>query len=589
MSCNKTEHGREDGVVVLKCYRQTPYENQLTLPSGSSSPATEASSAPVTPAIPSAHVSTASSAANIPLEASSSATNIPLEASSSATNIPLEASSSATNIPLEASSSATNIPLEASSSATNTPPEVTSSPSNISPELASFSPNISSEVASSSPNTSPCVASSTVKIPPYVASSASNTPPEVVSAVTNIHPYVASFPANTPPEVVSAVTNIHPYVASFPANTPPEVATPPAADDLPPLPRVQDEGYAWLVAGMVFSVNLVTAGYVKSFGILYILVLDYFPDISGAAAGWVVGLLVGCRGLLSPVMGALTVAVGPRVCVLAGTLLAAGGLLLAVPAFSIFYMAFTLGGLVGTGLCMSETPGFLTVTDYFQEKRALANGLRAAGNPMGGILFPPLVVFLHHHFGLRGTFMMLAGIMLQMLVFGLLMRPFELHKTIIYEKYKRQIKKKIQRGDVDNTEATAARLKVLESGSKKKPLDFTVFKNPAYVMYLVMGMFANAAMPNALFYSPVYGKSIGLSPYENSIVASYVSGCDFCIRLLCGWITNMNLFKTRYAFIAGYVNKLACIYIACSCSTTWCVVRYSANNALNKLCNSSRQ
>nr|XP_045595841.1 monocarboxylate transporter 2-like [Procambarus clarkii] len=337
--------------------------------------------------------------------------------------------------------------------------------------------------------------------------------------------------------------------------------------------------YAWLVAGMVFSVNLVTAGYVKSFGILYILVLDYFPDISGAAAGWVVGLLVGCRGLLSPVMGALTVAVGPRVCVLAGTLLAAGGLLLAVPAFSIFYMAFTLGGLVGTGLCMSETPGFLTVTDYFQEKRALANGLRAAGNPMGGILFPPLVVFLHHHFGLRGTFMMLAGIMLQMLVFGLLMRPFELHKTIIYEKYKRQIKKNLQRGDVDNTEATAARLKVLESGSKKKPLDFTVFKNPAYVMYLVMGMFANAAMPNALFYSPVYGKSIGLSPYENSIVASYVSGCDFCIRLLCGWITNMNLFKTRYAFIAGLMSGGAGCLLVPLCSRLWHLMAASTLHA----------
>ena len=39
---------------------------------------------------------------------------------------------------------------------------------------------------------------------------------------------------------------------------------------------------------------------------------------------------------------------GSRWCILAGTLVLTLGLLLAIPAFSIFYMAITLGGLVGT-------------------------------------------------------------------------------------------------------------------------------------------------------------------------------------------------------------------------------------------------
>lgn len=49
---------------------------------------------------------------------------------------------------------------------------------------------------------------------------------------------------------------------------------------------------------MVFTINTIVAGYVKSFGLLYVYIIDYFPDTSGAASGLVMGLLVGCRGLM---------------------------------------------------------------------------------------------------------------------------------------------------------------------------------------------------------------------------------------------------------------------------------------------------
>lgn len=56
--------------------------------------------------------------------------------------------------------------------------------------------------------------------------------------------------------------------------------------------------YAWVVALVVFTINAIVAGYVKSFGLLFVYIIDYYPDASGAATGLVVGLLVGCRGLL---------------------------------------------------------------------------------------------------------------------------------------------------------------------------------------------------------------------------------------------------------------------------------------------------
>lgn len=50
-------------------------------------------------------------------------------------------------------------------------------------------------------------------------------------------------------------------------------------------------------------------------------------------------------------MGAFTVMVGPRACVIIGSLTVTAGLLAAVPAVSIVHIAFTLGALVGMVWC----------------------------------------------------------------------------------------------------------------------------------------------------------------------------------------------------------------------------------------------
>ncbi|MPC36251.1 Monocarboxylate transporter 13 [Portunus trituberculatus] len=112
-------------------------------------------------------------------------------------------------------------------------------------------------------------------------------------------------------------------------------------------PKESRNTYAWVVVAGVFWINTLCAGYIKSFGITYHLLLQYFPDDSAAAVGWVMGMLLGTRGLLAPVMGAMAVKIGPRRSILIGTLLITLGLLLAIPKLSIYYMAATVGSLVG--------------------------------------------------------------------------------------------------------------------------------------------------------------------------------------------------------------------------------------------------
>nr|XP_027213328.1 monocarboxylate transporter 13-like [Penaeus vannamei] len=329
-------------------------------------------------------------------------------------------------------------------------------------------------------------------------------------------------------------------------------------------PSGKDKGYAWVVVSAVFLVNLLVAGYVKSFGILYILILESFPGASGAAAGWILGLLVGCR---AAVMGAFTVMVGPRACVIIGSLTVTAGLLAAVPAVSIVHIAFTLGALVGVGLCMSETPGFLAVTDYFQDKRALANGFRAAGNPLGGVLFSPLVVALHQYFGLQGALILMAGIMLHMAILGALMRPFQIHQNLVQAEF---WKDQARQNTPGLRVSSSQQIKPSDQKrKKKKPLNFRMLKNPSYLIYLLMVMCVNIAMPNALLYTPTYGKSIGLSAYENSVIASYTSACDFVMRLLCGWTSSLKLYEAHHGLIAGLlVGGIGCL-LTPLCNNMW--------------------
>ncbi|XP_068212754.1 monocarboxylate transporter 12-like [Palaemon carinicauda] len=267
-------------------------------------------------------------------------------------------------------------------------------------------------------------------------------------------------------------------------------------------------------------------------------------------------------------MGALAVIIGPRRCVVIGAFICAGSLLLAVPAYSVVHMAVTLGALFGTGMCMAETPGYVIVTDYFDKNIAIANGVRAAGHPLGGLVFSPLVVLLHQNFGFQGAFIMMAGIMLHLVVVGLLIRSFDQQKTILEGEHWR----KIPSGSVDMQLQSLNFKQRSGEKTKRKPLDFSFFKNPFYLIYLFVVVCTTAALPNALFYLPVYGKSIGLSDMQNSVLCSYHDLCDLVMRLFCGWVFSHKSVNKIHGFIAGlFVGAAGCL-ITPLCTSLWQLV-----------------
>lgn len=95
-------------------------------------------------------------------------------------------------------------------------------------------------------------------------------------------------------------------------------------------------------------------------------------------------------------------------------------------------MLFKLINLSIAALAVScaHLPCTILLGEYFEKRRGLANSVANLGASIGGLAWPPLVVFLIGEYGLRGSLIIVGGLYLQFLPIGLLMRKIELDNKV---------------------------------------------------------------------------------------------------------------------------------------------------------------
>ena len=74
---------------------------------------------------------------------------------------------------------------------------------------------------------------------------------------------------------------------------------------------------------------------------------------------------------------------------------------------------------------MMYLPSIVSVGYYFERKRALATGIAVCGSGVGTFIMAPLSKYLLDVFDWQNALLILAGLILQGAVFGMLMRPLE--------------------------------------------------------------------------------------------------------------------------------------------------------------------
>ena len=81
--------------------------------------------------------------------------------------------------------------------------------------------------------------------------------------------------------------------------------------------------------------------------------------------------------------------------------------------------------VAGIGFGFMYLPAIVMVGYYFDKRRALATGIAVCGSGIGTVILAPLASVLLQQFGWAGTNIVLAGVILNGLVFGAFYRPLK--------------------------------------------------------------------------------------------------------------------------------------------------------------------
>lgn len=96
-----------------------------------------------------------------------------------------------------------------------------------------------------------------------------------------------------------------------------------------------------------FSVQFWVAGLVKSYGVLYVEIMENFPNASATTASWIPAILSALCLVLAPLSSALCQRFSCRIVVIIGGVFCGLGLTLSYFATSMYHLLFTFGILTG--------------------------------------------------------------------------------------------------------------------------------------------------------------------------------------------------------------------------------------------------
>lgn len=173
--------------------------------------------------------------------------------------------------------------------------------------------------------------------------------------------------------------------------------------------------------------NLIVDGIAYTFGVFLGSFVDYYGEPKGKTA-WVGSLLSGMYLSAGPIVSALTNKYGCRAVCIAGSLISTTAFVLSTFSPTVNILMLTYGFMGGVGFGMIYLPAVVCVGYYFETKRSLATGIAVCGSGVGTFAFAPLATKLLEAYDWKGANLILAGLILNCIAFGALMRPLEYPK-----------------------------------------------------------------------------------------------------------------------------------------------------------------
>ncbi|XP_068587663.1 monocarboxylate transporter 4-like [Cebidichthys violaceus] len=302
--------------------------------------------------------------------------------------------------------------------------------------------------------------------------------------------------------------------------------------------KAPDGGWGWAVLSGCFVITGFSYAFPKAVSVFFKELIREF-GVGYSDTAWISSILLAMLYGTGPLCSILVNRFGCRPVMMVGGLFASLGMILASFSTSIIHIYLSTGVITGLGLALNFQPSLIMLNRYFSEKRPLANGLSAAGSPVALCCLSPLGQVLQYHYGWRGGFLILGGILLNCCVCGALMRPLVPPKAL-------------QSKDLEQDNEEGREKKKKKKKPNAKLLDFSVFKDSGFVIYTV----AASIMVLGLFVPPVfvvsYAKELGNEDTKSALLLTILGFIDIFARPTCGVIAGLKWVRPRCIYLFSF-------------------------------------
>ena len=183
---------------------------------------------------------------------------------------------------------------------------------------------------------------------------------------------------------------------------------------------------SWIYLIVFPCTSLLTWGIISAFPVLFVAFLEKFQK-SRSQTSTIGSLQVGLLYMLTVIPGYMIPRFGFKVNIIIGCLIMAVGFISSIFVINMYYLYFTIGCLTSLGASLLMTATDSAPLVVFQKWRALATILSSTAASIGFAIIPLIVNYLIGNYGLHGALLLLAGIILQCAVLGML---FPHHKSV---------------------------------------------------------------------------------------------------------------------------------------------------------------
>ncbi|GFR60031.1 monocarboxylate transporter 5 [Elysia marginata] len=191
-----------------------------------------------------------------------------------------------------------------------------------------------------------------------------------------------------------------------------------------------DSGYGWVIVLCCLYGHLTCIAAFFAFGVFFPVWVEDFNSSRGLAS-WAITLGFSINALVGPLVASAEEKFGHRKVIISGIVILSGAIFLSAFATSIYSLMVLIGVIGGVGIGMYSLPSLSIISLYFDKRRPLALANVMSGTALGNFLYPPFLTWLEDQMHWRGALIIMSGLVLQMAVFGALLRPADLYTTTV--------------------------------------------------------------------------------------------------------------------------------------------------------------